>query len=208
MMQIGMVGMFLAPFGMLISKWAVLKALVDFNPLLAIFVIFGSSAALFFWVKWLGKIITVVNTEQDLEEGMNKIETIPLFILAFLTVGLCGFFPLVSTALIQPYVIEIYGTTLTMSHGNIVIMSIMLAMVMLFPLSFINYGKRVKVVDAYLGGANIETGTRFRGAAGSIKDMAIKNYYMEKYFGEKKLYRFGILFCFIFLICMFMVLVK
>jgi ech hydrogenase subunit A len=89
-----------------------------------------------------------------------------------------------------------------------VIMSIMLAMVMLFPLSFINYGKRVKVVDAYLGGANIETSTSFRGAGSSIKDMEIKNYYLEKYFGEAKLYRFGILFCSIFLVFMFMVLIK
>jgi len=208
MIQIGMVGMFLAPFGMLISKWAVLKALVDFNPLLAVFVIFGSSAALFFWVKWLGKIITVVNKEQGLEDGIGRIEATPLYILAFLTVGLCGLFPFVSTALIQPYVVEIYGITLTMSQGNIVIMSIMLAMVMLFPLSFVNYGKRVKVVDAYLGAANIETSTRFRSVAGGVKDMGMKNYYMEKYFGEAKLYRFGILFCFIFIIFMFMVLVR
>jgi ech hydrogenase subunit A len=208
MMQIGMVGMFLAPFGMLISKWAVLKALVDYNPLLAVFVIFGSSAALFFWVKWLGKIITVVNKENDLEEGMSHTEMRPLYILSFLTVGLCGFFPAISAALIQPYVVEIYGTTIAMSQGNVVIMSIMLAMVMLFPLSFINYGKRVKVVDAYLGGANIETSTSFRGAGSSIKDMEIKNYYLEKYFGEAKLYRFGILFCSIFLVFMFMVLIK
>jgi ech hydrogenase subunit A len=48
MVQIGIAGMFLAPFGMLVSKWAVLKALVDFNPLLAVFVVFGSSATLFF----------------------------------------------------------------------------------------------------------------------------------------------------------------
>jgi ech hydrogenase subunit A len=208
MMQIGMVGMFLAPFGMLISKWAVLKALVDYNPLLAVFVIFGSSAALFFWVKWLGKIITVVNKENDLEEGMSHTEMRPLYILSFLTVGLCGFFPAISAALIQPYVVEIYGTTIAMSQGNVVIMSIMLAMVMLFPLSFINYGKRVKVVDAYLGGANIETSTSFRGAGSSIKDMEMKNYYLEKYFGEAKLYRFGILFCSIFLVFMFMVLIK
>ncbi len=208
MMQVGMVGMFLAPFGMLISKWAVLKALVDYNPLLAVFVIFGSSATLFFWVKWLGKIITVVNAEYDLEEGMHKTEMTSLYILSFLTVGLCGFFPLVSTALIQPYVIEIYGTTITMSHGNIVIMSIMLAMVMLFPLSFINYGKRVKVVDAYLAGANIETGTRFRGAGDSVKDMSMKNYLLEKYFGEDKLYRFAVLISSILLIFMFGVLIK
>ena len=208
MIQVGMVGMFLAPFGMLISKWAVLKALVDFNPLLAVFVIFGSSAALFFWVKWLGKIITVVNTEYDLEEGMHKTEIAPLFILAFLSVGLCGLFPFVSTALIQPYVMEIYGMTLAMSQGNIVIMSIMLAMVMLFPLSFINYGKRVKVVDAYLGGANTETGIRFRGASGSVKDMQMKNYYLEKYFGEVKLYKFGALICFIFIVFIFASLIK
>jgi len=208
MIQVGMVGMFLAPFGMLISKWAVLKALVDFNPLLAVFVIFGSSATLFFWVKWLGKIITVVNTEYDLEEGMHKTEIAPLFILAFLSVGLCGLFPFVSTALIQPYVMEIYGVTLAMSQGNIVIMSIMLAMVMLFPLSFINYGKRVKVVDAYLGGANTETGIRFKGASSSAKDMQMKNYYMEKYFGEARLYKFGSLICFIFIVFIFVSFIK
>ncbi|HEY9594798.1 MAG TPA: proton-conducting transporter membrane subunit, partial [Spirochaetia bacterium] len=44
MIQIGIAGMFLAPFGMLVSKWAVLKALVDSNPLLVLFVVFGSSA--------------------------------------------------------------------------------------------------------------------------------------------------------------------
>lgn len=208
MLQIGMVGMFLAPFGMLISKWAVLKALVDFNPLLAVFVVFGGSATLFFWVKWLGKIITVVNKEYDLEEGMDRTEIVPLFILSFLTVGLCGLFPFVSTALIQPYVIEVYGMTITMSHGNVVIMSIMLAMVMLFPLSFINYGKRVKVVDAYLAGANIETSTRFRGAGDSIKDMEMKNYYLDKYFGEARLYRCGVLICFILLVFMLGVSVR
>jgi len=39
--------MFLAPFGMLISKWAVLKAVVDASPLLAVFIVFGSAATLF-----------------------------------------------------------------------------------------------------------------------------------------------------------------
>ena len=42
-----------------------------------------------------------------------------------------------------------------MSQGNIIIMTIMMVMVMLFPLSFINYGRGVKVMDAYLGGANV-----------------------------------------------------
>ena len=46
MLQIGMAGMFLAPFGMLISKYAVLKAVLDSCPLLSIFIVFGSAATL------------------------------------------------------------------------------------------------------------------------------------------------------------------
>src|SRR5204863_7003783 len=46
MMLIGMAGMFLAPFGMLISKWAVLKAVVDASPPLSVLVAFGSAATL------------------------------------------------------------------------------------------------------------------------------------------------------------------
>jgi ech hydrogenase subunit A len=142
MMQIGMAGMFLAPFGMLISKWAVLKALVDFNPLLAVFVVFGSSASLFFWVKWMGTLISVVEEKESLEDDVARTEWIALSALSIMTIGVCGFFPAVSSILIEPYVIEICGKAVVMSHGNIVIMPIMLGMVMLFPLSFINYGKK------------------------------------------------------------------
>ncbi|MDD5130406.1 MAG: proton-conducting transporter membrane subunit [Candidatus Omnitrophica bacterium] len=192
MMQIGMAGMFLAPFGMLISKWAVLKALVDYNPLLAIFVVFGSSVTLFFWVKWMGKLIIVTEHKDEIEERISKSQWFPLTALSVLTIVICGFFPLVSSTLIEPYCLEIYARTISMSHGNIVIMSIMLAMVMLFPLSFINYGKRVKVVDAYLGGANIHNNIQFRGSANAVKSMAMHNYYLEGYFNEVKLLKFGI----------------
>jgi len=203
MLQIGMAGMFLAPFGMLISKWAVLRALVDFNPLLAVFVVFGSAATLFFWVKWMGKLITVINEKEYIEDGLGRSEWIPLYIISGLTIGLCGFFPLVSSWFIEPYVIDICGKTMTMTHGNIIIMSSMLAMVMLFPLSFINYGKKVKVVDAYLGGANVSSATEFLGSAGAVQNMEMKNYYLEKYFGEKVLYKIAIPVSIILLIIMF-----
>ena len=67
MMLIGMAGMFLAPFGMLISKWAVLKAVVDAYPALSVFIVFGSAATLFFWVKWMGKLLEVVQPRESAE---------------------------------------------------------------------------------------------------------------------------------------------
>ena len=195
MVQIGIAGMFLAPFGMLVSKWAVLRALVDFNPLLAVFVVFGSSATLFFWVKWMGKLLEVTKAHQNLERGIEAKQWASLGALAALTLAICGFYPLVSSLLIEPYVIDIYGTIRTMSQGNILIMSIMLGLVALFPLTFFVYGRRVKVVDPYLGGGNVDSSFSFQGAAGEVKSMRMSNYYLGKAFGERTLSTAGIIAC-------------
>jgi ech hydrogenase subunit A len=184
MMQIGIAGMFLAPFGMLISKWAVLKALIDANPLLSIFIVFGSSVTLFFWVKWMGKLLEVTRVYENIEKGISATEMIPLYILSFLTIGVCTLFPLMSSYFIEPYVIEIYGITTSMSQGNFIIMLTMLGLLALFPLSFFFYGRKVKVMDSYLGGANVESSIQFYGSAGKIQNVNLKNYYLDKYFGE------------------------
>jgi len=205
MLQLGMAGMFLAPFGMLISKWAVLKALVDFNPVLAVFIVFGGTATLFFWVKWMGRLLIVSGEPRDLEKNISLTEWIPLSGLALLTLGICALFPVVSSTMIEPYVREIYGVSIAMSRGNIVIMSIMLGLVMLFPLSFINYGKNVKVVDAYLGGANATPGTSFFGPGGKMTAMETRNYYLTDYLNEKRLLEFGAVLCLVLIAFMFIV---
>jgi hypothetical protein len=56
MIMMGMMGMFVAPFGMLISKWACLVAFLKAQPILAILVAYGSAPTLFFWTKWMGKL--------------------------------------------------------------------------------------------------------------------------------------------------------
>ncbi len=105
MMLIGMAGMFLAPFGMLISKWAVLKAVVDAAPALSVFIVFGSAATLFFWVKWMGKLLEVMRPRQVVEGRLALGETVALYGLSAVTFLACLFFPLISSYLIEPYVI-------------------------------------------------------------------------------------------------------
>jgi ech hydrogenase subunit A len=203
MMQIGMAGMFLAPFGMLISKWAVLNALVDYNPLLAIFVVFGSCVTLFFWVKWIGKLITVSDSLEAKEGGISLDEWISLFSLSFLTIGICFFFPWIAKVLIEPYLIEAYDKTVHIHHDNVVMMMLMFGMVMLFPLSFIHHGRRLKVAGPYLAGANLDNQKeKFRGPTGKIRDMQIGNYYLKKYLPEEKLLRAGDTCCLFLLLGM------
>jgi ech hydrogenase subunit A len=191
MMLIGMAGMFLAPFGMLISKWAVLKAVVDASPALSVFIVFGSAATLFFWVKWMGKLLEVLRPREKFAEEFGPGESVALYGLSGATFLTCLFFPLISTRFIEPYVVSVYGVSPSMAPGNIVIMTIMMVMIMLFPLSFINYGRGVKVMDAYLGGANLQSSVRFRGSADKPEDVATNNYYLREFFSEAWLSRWG-----------------
>ncbi len=203
MIQIGIAGMFLAPFGMLVSKWAVLKALVDSNPLLVVFVVFGSSATLLFWVKWMGKLLEVTKVRPADESGIATRQWLVMGILSGITVALVGFYPLVSAWLIEPYVRGIYGVVSMISQGNLVIMAIMLGMVALFPVTFFVYQRKVRVVDAYLGGGNVDSSVLFQGAAGQVKSMEMKNYYFGRLFGERWLSLAGGIACVALIFVMF-----
>ncbi len=191
MLQIGIAGMFLAPFGMLISKWAVLKAVVDAHPMITVFLVFGSAPTLFFWVKWMGKLLQVDGPASNLERDVGRGEWFALAVLSAVTALTCILFPLISTQLVEPYVSETYGQSGHLAHGNLLIMSLMLVMVALFPLSFFNYGMRGKVMDAYLGGGNVGGSTRFQGALGVVHDVDISNYYLADILDESQVFRAG-----------------
>jgi ech hydrogenase subunit A len=202
-MQIGMAGMFLAPFGMLISKWAVLKAVVDAYPLLSIFIAFGSAATLFFWVKWMGKILEVVRPPAVVQHEFGVGEGVALYGLAAMTFFTCLLFPFLSSLFVEPFVVGLYGKCATMSPGNVLIMTMMMAIVMLFPLSFLNYGRGVKVMDAYLGGANMQSSIQFRGSGNAVEKVTMNNYYLRDLWSESKLFNSGVVAAITILVVMF-----
>src|ERR1017187_1892265 len=210
MMQIGMAGMFLAPFGMLISKWAVLKAVVDAYPSLTVFIAFGTAATLFFWVKWMGKLVEVVGTGERIRKELVLGESIALYGLSAETALACLLFPLISTYFIAPYVAEVYFHSAALPNGDIIgrgntiIMMIMMAMVMLFPITFFNYGRGVRVTDAYLGGANVHSSTRFLGSASAVENVTMHNYYLRDIFSETWLSRWGVVGSAVLLTVMFL----
>ena len=100
-------------------------------------------------------------------------------------------FPLISTTLIEPYVRQVFGQSSSMAPGNLVIMTLMMLLVMLFPLSFINFGRAARVTDAYLGGANVHSSIRFLGSANQVQDVTMGNYYLRDFVNEPWLARWG-----------------
>ena len=183
MMLVGMAGMFLAPFGMLISKWAVMEALAKRNPVLTLMVVFGGSLMLFFWAKWMGALVSVDGRESRVEKNIGIAEWSTLSILAALTILACALFPLIGVYVIEP----MYGSDPLLSKGHLMMIAILMGMVMLLPLGFIVHRKRLHFVEPYLGGANVASPHQFMGSMGKGREWTLGNYYLTGFLGEAKL---------------------
>jgi len=146
MMFIGIAGMFLAPFGMLISKWAAIEAFIEaqFGLIFVAILAFGGSITVFFWSKWMGKIISVCPVATKVENRIPQEKWIALSLLTAMTVFICLAFPIISSHLIEPFVLSVYGQTARLSQDNITIMAMMLFLLMIMPFSLLWFRKEKK----------------------------------------------------------------
>jgi ech hydrogenase subunit A len=197
MMFIGMAGMFLAPFGMVISKWAAIEAFITapFGLIFIAILAFGGSATVFFWSKWMGKIISVMRDQKVIEDTVAKEKWIVLYILTGLVVVVCLIFPLISSVLIEPFVMNIYGQTTRLSQANLTIMLMMLCLLMIMPFSMLFYRKGVNPATPYMGGRSMDGPMHFVGSMGVSREIVLSNYYLEKVFGEERMFMIGASLC-------------
>ncbi|MDR0309436.1 MAG: hypothetical protein LBH88_01580 [Candidatus Methanoplasma sp.] len=187
LMIIGLVGMFLAPFGMLISKWAAMASFVDAeNIILITCVCFGSAVTVFYWGKWLGKMVAVVAGRENIEKGVERHEWFSTGTLACLAVALCVLFPVVSDHVIVPTVQTMFGTvSVAVSSSNLYIMSAMMVLMLLLPLLFFRKNKK-ETKHIYMCGVNTGNNLSFTGSMGREVSVSIRNRYMQDWFGEKR----------------------
>lgn len=204
-MMIGIAGMFLAPFGMLISKWVAMKAFIDSNNILIVIILaYGSAATLFYWTKWMGKLVSKVNMRQQSENEFHLDEEIPITILACLVVVSCFTFPIVSKYALIPYLNQVFKgqASMPIGAGDIKLMLYMLSMLIILPISFIPVYKNDKRrrIPIYMAGENTGDNETFYGACGTKRQVELHNWYMDSYFGTKRLSFFSDILSFVILI--------
>ncbi|WAI02264.1 NADH-quinone oxidoreductase subunit 5 family protein [Methanogenium organophilum] len=201
MMMIGIAGMFLAPFGMLISKWAALLAFLDaqYGFILILLLAFGSAVTVFFWTKWMGKLVEVAWKPEPLEVKISTQEYTALVPLTVLMVAVCIGFPLLSSYLVVPYVFGIYGMAATLGQANTIIMVMMVFMVLVMPLTLLYFRKDRKILPHYVGGRPATPDMHFKGSIGVQRPVALGNYYLSEYFGEERLSHIGNGLCIAFI---------
>ena len=188
-MIIGIAGMFLAPFGMLISKWATMTSFVDSGNFLLVGIIcFGSAVTAFYWVKWLGKLSAVVANEPSIEHDVWKSEIFVHITLTVLTVIVCLSFPLISTYALVPYLEGAFGGAVSgiLSSSNMLIMVIMLAVLVLLAAMFFGKSKKEQV-PIYLAGVNTGDNRTYYGSMQKEVEFSLRNWHMESIFGEHKM---------------------
>ena len=202
MMFIGIAGMFLAPFGMLVSKWAAIEAFVQvpFGLIFVAILAYGSAVTVFFWAKWMGKLVTVIRGVERIEKGFLEEPWAPLYIITGLVIAAVFLFPVISSVLIEPYVLVIYGVTAGLAQANVAIMLLMMTLLLLLPISFLLFRKSAKRLPAYMSGRTATPDLHFAGSLGMTREAQTRNYYLIDYFGEARLFRPGAVVCIILIL--------
>ncbi|MFY1644815.1 proton-conducting transporter membrane subunit, partial [Methanoculleus bourgensis] len=202
MMFIGIAGMFLAPFGMLVSKWAAIEAFVQvpFGLVFVAILAYGSAVTVFFWAKWMGKLVTVTRETERIEKGFLEEPWAPLYIITGLVIAAVFLFPVISSTLIEPYVLAIYGITTGLAQTNVAIMLLMMALLLILPVSFFLFRRTAKHLPAYMGGRPATPDLHFAGSLGMTREAQTRNYYLTDYFGEARLFRPGAVVCIVLIL--------
>lgn len=122
--------------------------------------------------------------------------------LSALTIIVCILFPLISQYAVAPYLEVTYRTTEdVIARSNLIIMSLMVILLAILPLRY-GKGRKKKLVVTNLAGENLGNNLAYRGVAGAAVPVTLRNWYLEEWFGERKMKLFG------FTLCLFCLLIE
>ena len=197
-MMIGIAAMFLAPFGMLVSKWAALQSFInEGNVWVVLFIAFGSAVTLFYWTKWVGKLSVIIANRENIQDKVHVEEWGVLGSHVVMIVLISLGFPLLSKILIVPFIESVYvggspQAIAALSGDNMIIMVILVAVILILPLLF--YGRtRKRIVPLYMAGLNEGDNLTFLGSMEKDVQIQLRNWYMAGVFKEKLMNRIGII---------------
>lgn len=217
---VGIAGMFLAPFGMLVSKWAALKAFVDtglasgntleiiVSTLLVLCICFGSATTLFYWSKWLATVLSSNPSDKRHKNTISINQWASLFTHGGLMILIVFVFPLISKYVVKPYTAKVFRNEYAViSYENIILTILMVIFIFVIPIAnyfLIAKNRPFPKADRYFNGVGTPDQVGFVDSFGKEKKEFLTNWYMEDIFGESHMYKPSV-YTSIFLIAAFTV---
>lgn len=204
-MMLGIMTMFIAPFGMLIAKWATLQAFTEAgNVILVLLLAFGSAVTFMFWAKWMGKLAGIAGQSRNVELSVHTSEWVPIMLMAVLIALGCVGLPLISLNLVEPYLYVVYGSlSFPISFDNLIIAGV--AVILMIIVIFAGLGhSTARKVDVYLAGVSVDNNNRtFKNSLSGVTQATARNWYMKDWLGEQRLDIFGTVACSVFIIALY-----
>ncbi len=195
-MMLGIMGMFIAPFGMLVAKWATLVSFVQMDQVALIIILaFGSAATFMFWAKWMGKLAGIAGDPENVERDVTTSEWASILLMAILLVAACVLLPVISAIMVEPYVISVFGMAgQDIATDNLWIGSVCVCVVVIALFCGLGRSKK-RTVGVYLSGVSRDDATRaFQNSLSDESLATARNWYMEDVFGEKRMAPVGVVF--------------
>jgi len=201
---IGMITMFLPPFGMLIGKWTSMEA-AAIQPLVLFLLVLGSALTIVFWLRWAGILMsTSVKPEKRVAEPQSILTRLPLVSLAAMAIILNIVIIQLYNFLVAPVANRYYTNVAEAfsfaGNGSLVnpvgafnlwpLFATVVVVILVSIYAVRKAGNKAVVTAPYMCGEigdNDADHPRFRAIGDGWVDYCHSNYYMNNIFGEEVL---------------------
>jgi ech hydrogenase subunit A len=202
---IGIAGMFIAPFGVVVAKWTAIRAFLDIPgwqgaALLAIMA-FGSSLTIFYWGKLLIKVLAmrpVTEHERTIERRVSRFEWLAEISLAVGVVVVACLLGVISEQVVGPYALATFpGTSQSFLHVDPVMLATMVAAMLFLP-GLALWAARHRdydLTDFYAAGRPVSSAGVVGMALGGSRSVTLRSYYLDGVVNGQLVFRVGTAAC-------------
>ena len=196
----GIAGMFIAPFGIVVAKWAAIRAflLVPGGQGAAMIVImaFGSSLTLFYWGKLLIKVLSMRSVsayERSIEGRISRYEWLTEGALAVGVLAVTASIGIISDRVVGPYALAAFSAgPQTLLNIEPAMLAVMLVAVLFLPLLALRVSSRsYDEADFYTSGRGSNAGHVMGAALGGSRSVTLRNYYLDGVINGALMFRVG-----------------
>jgi len=200
----GIAGMFIAPFGIVVAKWAAIKAFLlvpgGQGAVMIAIMAFGSSLTLFYWGKLLIKVLSMRSVgeyERSIERRISRYEWLTEGALAIGVIAVTAGIGVISDQVVGPYAISTFAggsrSFLTIEPAMLIVMVVAVLFLPLLAL-WASRGKYDEA-DFYTSGRSANSSHVMGAALGSTRSVTLRNYYLEGVINGPLMFRVGSIAC-------------
>ena len=202
---VGIAGMFIAPFGVVVAKWTAIRAFLAIpgwqGAALLVIMAFGSSFTIFYWGKLLIKVLSmksVTEYEKSIQKRISRFEWIAETALAAGVLAVTLFLAAISEQVVGPFALATFkGTSQSFLHVEPVMLATMVVAVLFLPVLALwaSRHENYNMSDFYAAGRPVTNGNVVGMALGGTRAVTLRNYYLEGVVNGKLVFRAGTTVC-------------